>query len=220
MQPSTVLRFTALAGLMMLSSSAFAQLNQLGGGNAGGQTNPGAGQAAGAAATGGGTTDGPGGVTTSGPGSSAAQDGGIAGGNRAQGFVGGNNAAGFVGGGGNAQNNSNRQFRALNTTNVPTGGPTQASGTPRQVPVSLRIAFAYPSGAASTQLAGPAGPVMQQVLVAKPELRAVAVNIGPGGVAVLTGQVPDAATARLATNLVRMQPGVRQLQDRLLIAPQ
>ncbi len=201
------------------SSSAFAQVGQL---NGGGGANAGAGQGAGAAATGGGTTDGPGGVTADGPGTSAAQDGGVAGGNQTEVFVGGaGNAGGFVGGAGlQNQNNSNRQFRGITTENVPAGTTRQQTGTPRRVPVSFRVAFDYPQDRRASLLGDSSTTPMQRITVTRPELNGIAVAIDSKGVATLTGQAPNAAAARLAANLLRLQPGVRKVDNRITVPVQ
>ncbi|MEZ6128324.1 MAG: BON domain-containing protein [Planctomycetaceae bacterium] len=223
MTTKSFFQFFAMTALVVSSSTAFAQLGQLGGGTnatggggAGGATGSATAAALGAGqATG--TTQGLGGITTQGtPGGD--QTGGTAGGNIAEAFVGGNNSGAFVGGGIQTQQNSNRQFRAVTTTDVPTGGNTQGSGTPRRVPVSLKIGFAYPQPQATSLFAGSAVNVVQNVALRRPELRNVTVNMAAGGVATLTGFAPDADSRRLAGNLLRLNPGVRQVDNRLLIS--
>jgi hypothetical protein len=133
-------------------------------------------------------------------------------------FVGGNSAGGFVGGGLTTQLTNNRQFRALLNADVPAGGSsTQATGTPRRIATSLKIAFDYPVSDAQTQLIESSGPAIQRVAFVRPELQSVIVGVDPAGVAMLTGSVPDAATRRLATNLVRLRPGVRRVRNEILI---
>lgn len=210
-------------GIILSSASAFAQLGQLNGGNAGGagniQTNDGAGNAPGSAASGGGTTDGPGGVTTEGPGSSAAQDGGIAGGNRTEVFVGGNNAGGFVGGGlVESAFNSNRLFRAIAESQLTTGTSAETSGTPRRVPVSLKVAFNYPKASGTDLLQGNVAAPIVQISQVRPELRDIALTVDPAGIATLSGTAPTPAAARLAANLVRLQPGIRKVDNQIQVA--
>lgn len=198
--------------------SANAQLGQLNAGGGGGQQNPGAGQAAGAAAAGGGTTEGPGGVTQDGPGTSEAQDGGIAGGNRSEVFVGGNNAEGFVGGGLETLFNINRQFQAIAAqSDVPKGTTAQGSGAPRRMPVSFKVAFDYPQGMNTQLAAANTAVTLTKVVALRPELKAVIVAVDDAGTATLTGSASDPAAARLAANLVRLSPGVRRVENRILV---
>ncbi|APZ95164.1 BON domain-containing protein [Fuerstiella marisgermanici] len=211
----------ATLAFSLLTPLASAQVGQLNGGGAaagGGNAATGGGGAAGGGADAGGTTDGPGGVTTTGPGGRASQDGAVAGGNIADTFIGGNNAGGFVGGGIQTQNTSNRQFRAITNTDVPTGGQAQSTGTPRQVRVALRLAFAYPASRGTNLLMGRSRPPIQRVATVRPELRSVAVSVDAQGTAVLTGQAPNTDAARLAANLVRLRPGVRKVDNQILVA--
>ncbi len=212
----------ATLAFSLLTPLASAQVGQLNGGGAtaggGNAAAGGGGGAAGGGANAGGTTDGPGGVTTTGPGGRASQDGGVAGGNIAETFIGGNNAGGFVGGGVQTQNTSNRQFRAITNANVPTGGQAQSTGTPRQVRVALRLAFAYPTSRGTSLLMGRSRPPIQRVANIRPELRSVAVSVNAEGTAVLTGRAPNSDAARLAANLVRLRPGVRRVDNQILVA--
>ena len=204
--------------LSLAASSAFAQIGQLNTG--GGQANASGGPGAAATAAGGGTTEGPGGVTTDGAGASAAQDGGVAGSNLSEIFIGGNNGGAFVGGGG-LQNliNSNRQFRGITSSNVPTGTSRQGSGSQRRVPVAFRIGFASPKTSSNTTLWGN-GSALKQVAVSHPQLRSVSLKISDKGIATLTGQALTPAAARLAANLVRLRPGVRKVENRIVVAAQ
>lgn len=214
MNLSQSLRLSAAALLLLATcKSSFAQQGQIGGGQAAG-----GGQSATAAALGGGaaqgTTEGIGGVTTQGA-PTGDTTGGTAGSNTAEVFVGGNNSGGFVGGGVATQRNNNRQFRGITNTNVPTGGGTQTSGTPRRIPVSLRVSFDYPAPNATTGLVGPTGPPIYRVSTIRPELRNVQVVVSPAGVATLTGSVPNDQSRRLAANLVRLRPGVRRVENQI-----
>lgn len=212
-------QIAAVVALMFAGHAAFAQVGQLngGGGNNNIQTNQGAGAETGGAGQGS-TQEGTGGVTTEGVGSSAAQDGGIAGGNQSEVFVGGNNSGGFVGGGG-LQNDftSNRRFQAITDQEVTRGSTAESSGTTRRVPVAFRIGFQYPKATGTSLLMGNSPSPMTQVAKVKPELRGVTLNIDAKGVAVLSGQAPNAAAARLAANLVRLRPGVRKVQNNIRV---
>lgn len=199
----------AFAAICCVCSSASAQTGQLSGGAAGG----GAG-AGGTTAQAGSTTQGPGGLTTQGP----AGANGATGGNTTPGFIGGfDPSAAFVGGGTQTQRNNARQFQAITVNGVPVGGTFETSGTPRQIPVSLKVGFAFPAADGSSQLLPSAAAPIQQVAVSRPEFRSVQVQVTKG-VAVLVGQVPTEASRRLAANLVRLRPGVRSVDNRILIA--
>ena len=207
-----IIVLSAIVALLATVHPAVAQQGQIGGGGNTGGAASATGAALGAGTTG--TTEGIGGVTTQGAPTGDAT-GGTAGSNTAEVFVGGNNSGGFVGGGVATQRNNNRQFQGITNATVPTGGGAQASGDPRRIPVSLRISFAYPRPDASTLLIGAAGPAIQRVSLTRPELRNVQVSISATGVATLTGKVPDANSARLAANLVRLRPGVRRIESQL-----
>jgi hypothetical protein len=57
-----------------------------------------------------------------------------------------------------------------------------------------------------------------QIAETKPELRNVRIEPGQAGLLTLTGSVPTAAVKRLAANLLRMEPGVRKVQNNLTVA--
>jgi hypothetical protein len=57
-----------------------------------------------------------------------------------------------------------------------------------------------------------------QIAETKPELRNVKIEPGQAGLLTLTGSVPTAAAKRLAANLLRMEPGVRKVQNNLTVA--
>lgn len=195
--------FTAVC---CFTSTATAQLGQLNGGGAGGAGTTGA--------AAGGTTQPAGGLTTQGP----AGANGNAGGVTEESFIGGFDAANaFVGGGLETQRNNARQFQAITQNGVPIGGSATNSGTPRQIPVSLKIGFAFPAADGQTQLIERAGVPFQRVAASRPEFRTVQVNVVKG-IAVLIGQVPTESSRRLAANLVRLRPGVKTIDNRILIA--
>ena len=190
-------------------------------GQFGGTTGTVGGSTTGGSAAPGSTTGGLGGRTTQGAGSgviSAAQ-GGFAGGNTAEGFVGAAGAEGFVGGGREAGVNSsvNRLFRSIQAAEVPTGGTQGTGGNPRRIPVSLRLGFTAPPPQAAALIAGPGGGSFDRFAAARPELQSIAVNINEAGVAMLTGTAPDAEAWRLAANLLRLQPGVRWVDNRIQV---
>lgn len=210
---SFVLMFAALSCFASTASAQVGQLSGGGGATGGGTTGGGT-----AVQNGGGaTTQAGGGVTTQAPGGGSA-NGAAAGSNAAQSFIGGfDPTSGFVGGGQQTQRNNARQFQSITQNGVPVGGSATTSGTPRQIPVSLKIGFAVPAANASSQLIPRSGVPFRQVAATRPELRAVQINVVKG-VAVLVGQVPTESSRRLAANLVRLRPGIKSIDNRILIA--
>ena len=103
---------------------------------------------------------------------------------------------------------------------------TQRGGTnsSRSIRPSLRLGF--------TPIVRPAADVSRsvgrsfsqiasrnsQIAETKPELRNVRIEPGQAGLLTLTGSVPTAAAKRLAANLLRMEPGVRKVQNDLIVA--
>jgi hypothetical protein len=144
-------------------------------------------------------------------------DAGTAGSTAAETFVGGNNAGDFVGGSRDSSNAAaaNRFFRAITGEEVPTGGTAGDSGTPRRVPVTLRLGFAAPAPKAALVLAGQGGIDFSRFTRMRPELQAIGAVISDAGMVTLRGVVSDAATKRLAANLVRLQPGVRGVDNQI-----
>lgn len=195
----------AFSALCCVCSSASAQTGQITGGG-------GAGGGGGTTAQAGSTTQGLGGLTTQGPaGANAAADAN-------SGFIGGfDPTTGFVGGGATTQRNNARQFQAITANGVPIGGTFGTSGTPRQIPISLKIGFSFPAADGQSQLIAPTGPAIQTVAANRPEFRSVQVDVN-NGIAVLVGQVPTESSRRLAANLVRLRPGVRSVDNRIMIA--
>ena len=165
------------------------------------------------------TTEGLGGLTTEGLDSNGTDSGGLPGANSAQGFVGASETEGFVGGSRESTNNSavNRFFREIAAGEVPTGGTQDSSASPRRVPVRLRLGFEAPSPQAATAMAGVGGISLQKFLKDRPALTAVEISMNAAGTATLAGTVSEAAAKRLAANLIRLQPGVRQVINRIAV---
>jgi len=163
------------------------------------------------------TIEGLGGLTTEGLNSNGTDSGGLPGANSAQGFVGASDTDGFVGGSRESITNSavNRFFREIAGGEVPTGGTRDASAGPRRVPMRLRLGFKTPSPQAATAMAGVGGISLQKFLKSRPGLSAVEVSMDDAGNATLVGTVSESATRRLAGNLIRLQPGVRQVVNRI-----
>ena len=142
--------------------------------------------------------------------------------NAATGFVGGNASQAFVGGAREATNQqaNNRQFGAFQDTQNSSNTQSSQSGTPRSIRTAMRIAFAAPSGTFAQQtgvLAYSNSVQLTQFSTNRPELSGVKVELTADGVAVLTGTSPSTDTSRLAANLVRLQPGVRKVNNQIAV---
>ena len=142
--------------------------------------------------------------------------------NAATGFVGGNASQAFVGGAREATNQqaNNRQFGAFQDTQNSSNTQSSQSGTPRSIRTAMRIAFAAPSGTFAQQtgvLAYSNSVQLTQFSTNRPELSGVKVELMADGVAVLTGTSPSTDTSRLAANLVRLQPGVRKVNNQIAV---
>lgn len=165
-----------------------------------------------------------GGMTTQGLVTDGTTTGGVAGANAASSFIGGNATdGGFVGGARETTTGStaNRQFRGITDSGV-AGRSTQQqqSATPRQKQIALRVGFSSPSisqSAPGTFSRSNAASV-QRIAELRPELAGVNVRLSPSGVATLTGITPDVSTSRLAANLIRLQPGVRSIDNQIEVS--
>jgi hypothetical protein len=171
-----------------------------------------------ASATTGGTTEGLGGLTTEGiaAGNTGSDTGGTPGANAVQEFIGGANTEGFVGGARESTTNSavDRFFREIVGGEVPTGGTQESSsGSPRRVPVTLRLGFNAPAPRAAVAMAGVSGISLQRFFSARPDLQGISVSMDDAGMATLVGPVSESSTRRLASNLIRMQPGVKRIRN-------
>ena len=143
--------------------------------------------------------------------------------NAATGFVGGNASQAFVGGAREATNQraTNRQFGAFQNTQNTSNTQSSQTGTPRSIRTTIKIAFAAPSGTFAQQagaLAASNSVQLTQFSTNRPELSGVNVELTADGVALLTGTSPNAEASRLAANLVRLQPGVRKVNNQIAVA--
>ncbi len=168
-----------------------------------------------------GPTSGPssplGGTTASGV---AATDVSTLGSNATETFIGSNATQGFIGGatGNTTQQRTNRQFQALQNDNQQQ--TQQATGTPRAIKTTLRVGFAFPSAPQLTSLGRMANanvPSMNRFIPQRPELAGISVDVNPSGLAVLTGSASSEETSRLAANLMRIQPGVRKVDNQVVV---
>ncbi|MCA9064669.1 MAG: BON domain-containing protein [Planctomycetaceae bacterium] len=143
--------------------------------------------------------------------------GGFAGANATQTFIGGGSTDAFVGGARQTatQAGANRQFRSIQNSQVPGSNNRQQSGSPRQIRVSIRANIQVPRMSELPQSAvAPANRVsFDRVLTSRPELSSVIVALSSEGIARLSGTADSLDTRRLAVALVRLQPGVRKVED-------
>ncbi len=143
-------------------------------------------------------------------------------GTAAQSFVGGNASQNFVGGARQATNQqqNNRQMQQFQTQQQG-NTQTQSTGTPRAIRTSMTIGFSFPTASASQlsgRLANANSLSLGRFTSTKPEFANVNVSLNSNGVAVLTGSSPTTEASRLAANLVRIQPGVRKVDNQLTVA--
>ncbi len=135
----------------------------------------------------------------------------------ANGFVGGNQSENFVGAGqqGN-RTNTNQQFQAFQGTQNNSNQGSQSSGTPRQIKTALRVNFSFPATAqvrSQGKMAAANSPSLERYVTRYPELSGIVVSLQENGVVVLSGETTSVESARLAANLVRLQPGVRRVEN-------
>ena len=136
-------------------------------------------------------------------------------------FIGSNATTGFVGGSSQAgnQQGTNRQFQALQN-NTSQQSTSQQSGTVREIRSTLRVGFAFPS-ASQSQINGSLASAniasLSRFLPIRPELAGIDVALNSNGIAILTGSAPTVETRRLAANLIRLQPGVRKVDNQIVV---
>ncbi len=62
-------------------------------------------------------------------------------------------------------------------------------------------------------MAGANSPSLERYVTRYPELSGIVVSLQENGVVVLSGETNSVESARLAANLVRLQPGVRRVEN-------
>ena len=207
--------------LMTLASTARAQT----GANQGTGQNPTGGSSTGGSSTGGSST-GQGGVTGSGlsgtssfagvvPGESTAAS------NATDTFIGSTATTGFIGGTSQAGNQqaTNRQFQAIQN-NQSQQSTTQQSGTAREIRTTLRVGFTFLTASqaqVSGRLANANIASLSRFSPIRPELAGIEVALNLNGTAVLTGSALNVETRRLAANLMRLQPGIRKVDNQIVV---
>ncbi len=136
-------------------------------------------------------------------------------------FIGSTATTGFVGGASQAGNQqaTNRQFQALQN-NQSQQSMTQQSGTAREIRTTLRVGFAFPSASQAQingSLTNPNIASLRRFSPIRPELAGIEVALNSEGIAVLTGSAPSVETRRLAANLMRLQPGIRKVENQIVV---
>jgi len=139
----------------------------------------------------------------------------------AQTFVGGNATQAFVGGGlQGTQPNSNRQFQSIQDMQSQTGTQGQTTGTPREIRTTMSIGFSFPTATAaqtSGRLSRANSVSLIRFTASRPEFSGISVAMTSQGVAVLTGSTLSTESKRLAANLIRLQPGVRKVDNQVAV---
>ncbi|MFN9719368.1 MAG: BON domain-containing protein [Planctomycetota bacterium] len=140
------------------------------------------------------------------------------------GFVGASSSENFVGGArqANQSQGRNRQFQAFQPSQNMQSSQSQQTGTSRSVRTSLRMAFPFPAAAVAQQsgaLAPSNSLELSRFELDRPELTGINVNMSGTGEVILPGAVPSTEASRLAANLIRLQPGVRKVNNQLAVTP-
>ncbi len=156
-----------------------------------------------------------------GTGATAPPDGATEQSNAAQSFIGSNATQGFIGGSSQATNQqeTNRQFQAIQN-NQSQQSMSQQTGTPREIRTALRVGFAFPTASQSQitgRLANANVASLSRFSLVRPELAGIEVALNSNGTAVLTGSAASAETRRLAANLMRLQPGIRKVDNQIVV---
>ena len=138
-------------------------------------------------------------------------------------FIGGNAAQAFVGGAREAtgQQSTSRQFQAFQDNQTASSAETQQTGTPREIRTVLAISFNYPTASMAQQtgrLASANSLSLVRFSSTRPELSGINVSLTSQGTAILTGALPTVESRRLAANLIRLQPGVRKVENQIAVA--
>ncbi len=139
-------------------------------------------------------------------------------------FIGSNASQAFVGGARTAtgQQTTNRQFQAFQNNQTANNAQSQQTGTPREIRTALAISFNYPTASTAQQtgrLADANSLSLARFRATRPELSGINVSLTSQGTAVLTGALPTADSSRLAANLIRLQPGVRKVENQIAVTP-
>jgi len=211
----------ATIAFMLLSSIASAQSGNTGGGTMGTGTGGTSSGTTGSSATGqtgvaGSGLSGQSSFAGTVPGESTATS------NAAESFIGSNATQGFVGGASQATDlqRINRQFQAIQNDQLQQRA-SQQTATPREIRTTLRVGFVFPTASQSQmtgRLANANIASLKRFTSNRPELAGIDVVMNSSGVATLTGSAATVETSRLAANLMRLQPGVRKVENQIVMS--
>ena len=156
-----------------------------------------------------------------GSGTSGISSPGTTGTTAAQSFIGGNATQSFVGGGLQAtQQATNRQFQAIQSMNSQSDSQSQTTGTPREVRTTISIGFSFPTATTAQspgRLSSANEVSLSRFAGLRPEFSGISVAMTSQGIAVLTGSTVSTESKRLAANLMRLQPGVRKVDNQVAV---
>lgn len=156
------------------------------------------------------------------PGAREGQSGGFIGRSN-RGFV-GNRAASQSGGEGNTVRGSAQPRRSVNTAQN-ASPPARVSGPRETLPGTARrrtivprhrIAFEFAAREA-TEISGTLQQQLENLAARNPAFARINVDVDSAGRVILQGQVPSENTRKLAAIMVRLEPGVRAVQNELAI---
>jgi len=187
------------------------QQSTTGGNTAGGAARGGGGGSLGQTGTDFGNTPGIAGAGQIGPGGIAQQQAG--------GFTGGNDSSGRFVGSQNAGQQRVQNFGQFGNLGQGFGGGNQPSNkTPkRSIRPRQRIAFTY-NARQTTAIRTSIDVNLGRIRARRPELAGVQFTLADGGNVTLTGKVADSNMSKLAAMLVRLEPGVRKVENKLTVA--
>jgi len=97
---------------------------------------------------------------------------------------------------------------------------SQSTRTPRQIKTALRVNFSFPASTQAAQQVKPAkanAASLDRYVTRYPELSGIVVSLQPDGVAILSGETASPESAKLAENLLRLQPGVRRVENQTIV---
>ncbi|MFM8475483.1 MAG: BON domain-containing protein, partial [Planctomycetaceae bacterium] len=137
-------------------------------------------------------------------------------------FIGGNQSQNFIGGGrqANGQQGTNRQFQAFQNNQNTSSQGTQSTGTPRQIRTALRVnipAVRLSNGQTASFSAPANAATLERFVARRPEFSSLAVSLAADGTAVITGVAGSEEDRRLAGNLLRLQPGVKRVDNQVTL---
>lgn len=133
------------------------------------------------------------------------------------GFTGGNDSSGRFVGSQNAGQQRVQNFGNFGNLGQGFGGGQPTNKTPkRSIRPVHRVAFKY-SARQTAAVRTSIGVNLGRIRTRRPEFSGVQFELAEGGRVTLTGNVADSGTKKLAAMLVRMEPGVRKIENNLTV---